>query len=300
MSNAHQNQCPPFGDGAEKIHEVVKLVLTVIADSCDGSRSSVVDACAVLGVAAVSGVIGADHAHFMTQCYTTIASKIPQSLPLLPPCTLPALAREPRKITVAVLREHLRAAGLKLSGLKSDLRDRIRITVAPPRLYKIMPQWRREEKALRRHLEERRIVDGRLKILQDVFAERQLEVRSDSRLCYGFTMRGVGDPRDILRVMDEMRFYFKRTNYSTIRNQCYEAERDMRYGRYSDSDSDSGSGYGPIDGLALSERAKHIAFRQYCDALTTQEKVQEALADFYLPPSLRARVEKLSDTLVAP
>ena len=269
------------------LNDVITPLMTYLTgDRCDGSRGSVVDSCHAIASLALSGALGKHPNTFAAQLYTEVASKIPSPLPLAPACDLPALAREPRKITIPVIKEHLKACGSKVSGTKVELLKRIPTTLAPPRLYKILPRWRREEAALQAHFARRREVEKRQRILELAFAPRELTIRADSELCRQYTEWGRGDPAYIARVMDEMRFYFARTDYDKIRNGMYQAQREYR--SYNDDYFDF-----PIDGQQLSRDAKKEAMKRYLGTLTTQKKIDEALCDFMLPPSLRPMIPKM-------
>lgn len=252
---------------------IAPLATYITNNYCDGSRASVIESCHMIATLSLSGAFGRDPNAFAAHLYSDVASK------LAPTCDLPALIREPRKITIPVIREHLKACGRKVSGTKAELLNRIPTKLAPPRLYKLLPRWRKEEATLQAHFAHRREVEKRQRILEHAFAPRELIIREDSELCRQYTEWGRGDHTYIAQVMDEMRFYFARTEYDKIRNGMYHAVREVRY----DNDfSDF-----PIDGKRLSKDAKKVAMKRYLSTLTTQEKIDEARSDFLLPPSLR-------------
>ncbi len=114
--------------------------------------------------------------------------------------------------------------------------------------------------------------------LEAAFAPRNLEIRRDSELCQRYLTLGIGNPTNIARIMDEMRFYFARTQYASKRDELFEQHLE-HYGYYPD----------PIE---LSEDAREEALDDFIHELNSLEKVDAALADDLLPPTLRPAIEK--------
>ena len=272
------------------IEDVAPLILSFLTQTCDGSARTAMHACHAVGVLSVSGVLGRNPNPIATTFYHEIASK-QQTF------DLPALSREQRRITIPVIRQHLKQANIYVGSKASraTLLSSIPTMIAPPTLYGPMQTWRRDEaiaQAESRRQETRR---QRTQTLEEAFAPRELVIRNDSTLCRRYISCGHGDPQEIAVVMDQMRFYFARTDYQRIRDAEYRHARSMGYDEYDEYDEYEEYGCGRINGKELSENAKRIAFAEYVKSLNTQQKSQDALRDPLLPPSLRARVVRQYD-----
>ena len=101
--------------------------------------------------------------------------------------------------------------------------------------------------------------------LRTALAERGLELRDDSRLCYNYVHRGWGTIPEIVDTMDEMRFYHAHTNYATYRQEIYRKRRHL-------------------GAREISARAKERAWRA-----TLKDRSVEWLLE-HAPPSLRRRL----------
>lgn len=99
----------------------------------------------------------------------------------------------------------------------------------------------------------------RPQMLQAELDKYGLEIRGDSLLTNDYLQRGIGTPAEIAKVMHEMDWYFKYTDYPQIRDDLIEHERN--------GDNDSDDDYYPYhrnyDTIAISAQAKQIALARW-------------------------------------
>lgn len=186
---------------------------------------------------------------------------------------LPPLPSE--KSTVKDLKDHLRKMDLKVSGVKTELWDRIKSEYGtkhcpilkkhqhivkkrasyreyrvnrPDKPYKsifdlhkealskyggnieafntrVYRQYQEDQRRIRIQMAER---SERRNLLEDCARERGCVLCHD-KLCVRFIDDGIGDPRKIAIVMEEMQFFYNHTNYATIFNFIKRYEYDWRW-----------------------------------------------------------------------
>lgn len=71
---------------------------------------------------------------------------------------------------------------------------------------------------------------SRMRILSKALEDGGCSIREDSKLCKAFVELGYGDVDVIVKIMQEMKFYFERTEYEAIFDALHEtAEREFEY-----------------------------------------------------------------------
>ena len=123
-------------------------------------------------------------------------------------------------------------------------------------------------KIVRDHLKEKRAIAARKARRAELDAEFRrrdnLEVRADSELIKGYLNRLKPNEEALMRVadtMEEMRFFFQRTNYPSIREDAFQRARSRRYERGVWWDSHT-----------ISHRSKHHAFRAWLKGKGSKKK----------------------------
>lgn len=63
-----------------------------------------------------------------------------------------------------------------------------------------------------RYCKEKALID-RKRLIEQLLYERGCKLRNDSKLCKAYIENNEGDPEEIAIIMEEMKFYIKKTNY---------------------------------------------------------------------------------------
>ena len=152
----------------------------------------------------------------------------------------------------------------------------LRLDIQEKELKKAERKRKREDKA-------RTLREQRIRELQAAFEPRNLEIRSDSRLCNEYLLRKQGNEsvaRKIARIMDEMRFYKNKTRYDDF----FESVRDQwieHKGRY--------------DPDEVSDDAKDQALKDW--VRTNNDRLESLLNEDEFPPSLKDQVHKINRSI---
>ncbi len=142
------------------------------------------------------------------------------------------------------------------------------------------------QQELEKRLNEERIeneMKNRRLTLINLLKEHDLPLRDDSVLCNNYIYENSGDPDEIVKIMVEMNFYFKCTDYSNLiynyTSNHIDYERGFGYYGYKDLSQDTKN--------MLSEQAKKTALKKWCKI---KMNMYDALDDPKLPLSLHDKV----------
>ena len=120
------------------------------------------------------------------------------------------------------------------------------------------------------------------------------ELREDSKLCEAYIKNGVGNPRKIAEIMQEMQFFHEHTQYASIRDRIYQEACDEYQADLEEWHQDyiRDRDFRPVfsqyfDSQSASESAKHEAFESW---LTQWDSLETAATSQILPRSLKSTI----------
>jgi hypothetical protein len=131
-------------------------------------------------------------------------------------------------------------------------------------------------------------INNRELLLISMLKKHNLQLRDDSLLCNNYIQNNIGDPEEIVKIMVEMDFYFKYTDYSDLIYEYTSNYIDYRKHYIYDDYGYFNIKLSQKEKNNLSEQAKKEALNQWCK---NKLDYNNALSDNKLPLSLYDKVK---------
>jgi hypothetical protein len=131
-------------------------------------------------------------------------------------------------------------------------------------------------------------INNRKLLLINMLKKHNLQLRDDSLLCNNYIQNNIGDPEEIVKIMVEMDFYFKYTDYSDLIYEYTSNYIDYRKHYIYDDYGYFNIKLSQKEKNNLSEQAKKEALNQWCK---NKLDYNNALSDNKLPLSLYDKVK---------
>lgn len=143
-----------------------------------------------------------------------------------------------------------------------------------------------EQKIYQENIEKE--INNRKLMLISMLKKHNLQLRNDSLLCYNYIQNNIGDPEEIVKIMVEMDFYFKHTDYSNVISSFTSNYIDYRKHYIYDDYGYFDINLSQNEKNNLSEQAKKEALKKWCK---NKLDYNNALSDNKLPLSLYDKVK---------